>query len=108
MSIPRPFLKFESDYPDVAKAYSELGDAVHASGPLDAKTRALIKLAVSSGARMEGAVHSHTRKAQAAGATPEEIRQVALLTIPTVGFPNMMASLSWMNDILDGPRRDSD
>jgi AhpD family alkylhydroperoxidase len=49
-----------------------MGDAVHRSGPLDEKTRALIKLAISTGARLEGAVHSHTRKAVQTGATKEE------------------------------------
>ena len=45
------------------EAYEKMGDAVHTSGPLDDKSRALIKLALSAGAGLEGAVHSHTRKA---------------------------------------------
>jgi len=48
---------------------------LHKSGPLNEKTRALIKLAISTGAGMEGAVHSHMRKAMEAGCAKAEIRQ---------------------------------
>ena len=99
--IPKRFKKFTQDYLQVAKAYEELGDAVHSAGPLDEKTRALIKLAISTGARLEGAVHSHARKALKAGCTPEEMRQVALLSLPTIGLPSMMAALSWIDDIIN-------
>jgi alkylhydroperoxidase/carboxymuconolactone decarboxylase family protein YurZ len=62
-----------------------------------------VKLAVSVGALREGAVHSHARKALAAGAAPAEMRHVAILSLPTIGFPGMMAALSWVNDVLDAP-----
>ena len=78
-----------------------MGDAVHAAGPLDEKARALIKLAISTGARLEGAVHSHARKALSAGCTADEMRHVALLSLPTIGLPSMMAALSWIDDILN-------
>lgn len=98
--IPKRYQQFMNDYPAIAKAYEELGTAVHSSGPLDEKTRALIKIAISTGARMEGAVHSHTRKALKAGCSPEEIRHAVLLALPTIGLPGMMAALSWIEDIL--------
>ena len=100
MSVPKRYKKFKSDFPEVIDAYEKMGRAVHCSGPLDEKTRALIKLAVSAGARMEGAVHSHTRKAIIAGASHEEIRHVAILSLPTIGLPSMMAALSWIDDVL--------
>ncbi|MBI2419044.1 MAG: carboxymuconolactone decarboxylase family protein [Ignavibacteriales bacterium] len=99
--IPKKYRKFTEDYPEVAKAYEELGSSVHSSGPLDEKTRALIKLAISTGARFEGAVHSHTRKAVKSGCTKEELRQVALLALPTIGLPSMMAALSWIDDVIE-------
>jgi len=101
MAIPKRFQKFTEDYPDVATAYEALGSAVHKAGPLDDKTRALIKLAISSGARLEGAVHSHARKALKAGVTKEEMRHAVMLALPTIGLPSMMAALSWIDDILD-------
>ena len=98
--IPKHFKKFTEDYPKVAKSYEELGDAVHAAGPLDEKTRALIKLAISTGARLEGAVHSHARKALKAGVTKEEMRHTVLLALPTIGLPSMMAAMTWIDDII--------
>jgi alkylhydroperoxidase/carboxymuconolactone decarboxylase family protein YurZ len=98
---PKRFQKFTEHYPDVTRAYEELGTAVHAAGPLDPKTRALVKLAISTGARLEGAVHSHVRKALEAGVKPAELRHVALLALPTIGLPSMMAALSWIDDVLD-------
>ena len=103
--IPKRFQKFTEGYPEVAKAYEVLGNAVHAAGPLDEKTRALIKLAISTGARLEGAVHSHARKAMKAGCTSEEMRQAALLSLPTIGLPSMMAALSWIDDILEDKKK---
>ena len=99
--IPKRYQDFMEKYPEIGKAYEELGNAVHSSGPLDLKTRALIKLAISTGARLEGAVHSHTRKALKAGCKPEEIKHTVILSLPTIGLPSMMAALSWVDDILE-------
>jgi len=103
--IPKRFKKFTEDYPKVAKAYERLGDEVHAAGPLGEKTRALVKLGISVGARVEGAVHSHVRKAVSVGAKPDELRHVALLSLPTIGLPSMMAALSWIDDVLNETKR---
>jgi len=50
---------------------------------------------------MKGAVHSHCRRALESAATPEEIRHVVLLTVTTLGFPSMMACLSWVDETLE-------
>ena len=57
---PQPFLKFGRDHPQVNEAYELLARAAHEAGPLDEHTRHLVKLAVAVGARLEGAVRSHT------------------------------------------------
>ena len=103
--VPKRFLKFTEDYPQIAKAYEELGSAVHSAGPIDAKTRALIKLAISTGARLEGAVHSHTRKALKAGCSTQELHQTVMLSLPTIGLPSMMAALSWVDDVLEDKKK---
>jgi 4-carboxymuconolactone decarboxylase len=69
-------------------------------GALPARYLALAKLAIALGARMEGAVHSHTRRALEAGCTPGEIRHVVLLATTTIGFPAMMSVMSWVEDVL--------
>jgi alkylhydroperoxidase/carboxymuconolactone decarboxylase family protein YurZ len=99
--VPKRYRMFKENYSDVANAYETLGDAVHKGGPLDEKTRALIKLSISTGARLEGAVHSHTRKALSAGCNAEEIHHAVMLSLPTIGLPSMMAALSWVDDILE-------
>ncbi len=76
--LPKAFEKFSEDFPDVFKAYEQLGAACRSQGPLDAKTRELVKLGIAVGAKMEGATHSHTRRALEAGAKPEEIRHVII------------------------------
>lgn len=98
--LPQAYQNFMDKYPSIWAAYDQLGATVHQQGPLDEKTRELVKLGLAVGSRQEGAVHSHARKALAAGASPEEIRQVALLAVPTVGFPTMMATLTWIEDEL--------
>jgi 4-carboxymuconolactone decarboxylase len=98
--IPKRYKDFSVKYKDIAKAYESMGSACHAAGPLNDKTRALVKLAISIGAGLEGSTHSHVRKALDAGARPEELYHVALLAIPTIGFPPAMAAMSWIEDIV--------
>ena len=99
--LPGRFLKFKENYPEIFQAYETLGRAASDAGPLGKKEISLVKLGIAAGAKMEGAVHSHTRRALEAGASPEEIRHVALLAVTTLGFPNMMAVLSWIDEVLD-------
>ena len=97
---PSRFQKFGRKYPTVMRAYEALGEATQQGGPLDAKTRALVKLALAVGSGREGAVHSHTRRALDAGCNPGEIRHAVLLATTTLGFPGMMAAMTWVDDIL--------
>lgn len=103
--LPGRFLKFKDTYPDVFQAYESLGKAAAESGPLNKREISLVKLGIAAGAKMEGAVHSHTRRALEAGASPEEIRHVALLAVTTLGFPTMMAVLSWVDETLNGEKK---
>ncbi len=108
--LPKRYLQFQKRYPQVFQAYDALGAATAEAGPLSDKTRALVKLAIAaggqmegavhSGGQMEGAVHSHTRRALEAGCSSEEIYHVALLGTTTLGFPTMMKTFSWMDDVV--------
>lgn len=99
--LPKKYRQFFEDYPEVGKAYEAYGAAVGQAGPLDEKTRALVKLAISVGARLEGGAKSHAHKALQAGATPDEVRHVAVLAAPTIGFPSMMAALTAVTDVVE-------
>jgi alkylhydroperoxidase/carboxymuconolactone decarboxylase family protein YurZ len=104
--IPPTVEGFREDYNDVWKAFAELGERCHGAGPLDERTRRLVKLALAVGAGLEGATHSAVRNALAAGLTPEEVKHVAVLGITTIGFPASMRALTWIGDGL-APEDDS-
>ncbi len=87
------------DFPDVWKAYAALGKATAESGPLTARERRLVKLALAVGAGLEGAVHSHTRRARSEGIAPAAVMQVALLAIGPLGLPRAVAARTWIEDI---------
>jgi 4-carboxymuconolactone decarboxylase len=78
-----------------------MSDAVADAGPLDRKTRELVKIGIAIGAGQEGATHSHVRKALDAGATPDELKHAAMQALTTIGFPNMMRGLAWVEEVLD-------
>ncbi len=86
-------------YPEVWAAFAALGKACAEAGPLDRRTVRLVKLALAVGALSEGAVHSHARRALADGLSPDELRHVALLAIPTLGLPQAAKGLTWIEDI---------
>jgi len=103
--LPPPYERFQRTFRRVWKAYDSLGSAVHQEGPLDPKTRELIKLGIAIGGRLDGAVRAHVRLGLERGASPREIRQVALLAITTSGFPTGMAALTAIEETLAKRRK---
>ncbi|SEF09849.1 hypothetical protein SAMN05444161_8335 [Rhizobiales bacterium GAS191] len=51
--------------------------------------------------RQLSATHSYARRALEERLTKGEIKQVALLAIPTLGFPQGVKALTWVEDIPD-------
>lgn len=98
--LPEAAGRIAQQHADLWAAYSELGKACAEAGPLDARTRRLVKLALAAAAHSEGAVHSHGRRGLEEGLTPEELRHVALLAVPTLGFPTAVAAYTWIDDVL--------
>jgi 4-carboxymuconolactone decarboxylase len=98
--LPAHYAHFQQKYPKVFQAFDALGAATAEAGPLSDKARALVKLAIAIGGQMEGAVHSHTRRALESGCTHDEVRHVVLLGTTTLGFPCMMKTMSWVEDVL--------
>jgi alkylhydroperoxidase/carboxymuconolactone decarboxylase family protein YurZ len=90
---------FREQHPDVWKAFAKLADECHGAGPLDDKSRKLIKVALAIGAGLEGATHSAVRHALDEGVTQEELDHVAVLAITTLGYPSAMRALSWICDL---------
>ncbi len=96
--LPNPAQNFRKRYPEVWTAFNELGDRCHAAGPLDEKTRRLVKVALSMGAALEGATHSAVRNAKKAGITRDEINHVAVLAVSTLGLPAAVRAYTWASD----------
>jgi len=102
-TIPaKHYLKVKKRHPDFLNAVEALGRAAKNEGPVDEKTAHLIQLAAAAAIRSEGSVHSHTARAIEAGAHKEEIRHAIILLTSTIGFPNVMAALSWADDVIEG------
>ena len=97
MYLPKTYENFSEKFPEVLKNYQELGKSCREAGPLEEKCQDLIKLGIAVGANSRGSVMSSVRKALASGATPEEI----ILSLTTTGFPNMIAALGWVNEVLE-------
>ena len=102
MYLPKIYEKFSKNFPDVFKNYQLLGKTCRESGPLEKKYQDLTNLGIAIGANSRGAVMSHTRKALESGASKEEIAHVVLLSLTTIGFPNMIAAMGWVNEVLEG------
>jgi 4-carboxymuconolactone decarboxylase len=100
MYLPKVYEKFSSKFPEVLKDFKQLGQTCRAAGPLDPKCQDLIKLGIAVGANSRCAVMSHTRKALESGASAEEIAHVVLLALTTTGFPNMIAAMGWVDEVL--------
>ncbi len=97
---PTIYLKLKREHPTFFAAVDELGKTVRTEGPLDEKTGHLIQLAAAAAIRSEGAVHSHTRCALETGVKPAEIHHALILLTSTIGFPQVVAALSWAEDII--------
>ena len=97
---PKPYRKFIARFPELASAWESISKA-GADGPLDPRTRRLVKLAAAMGAMREGAVRAGARKALAEGVTLEEIEQLIPLVAGTLGMPSAVACWSWIRDAID-------
>ncbi len=102
--LPSVYKRFNQNHPDVAKVFSDLAEQCHRAGPLDDRTRRLVKLGIAVGLNSEGAVRSHTRRALEAGIPVEEIEHVLLLSLTTAGFPTMIAAYQWAHEVIDAAR----
>ena len=98
--LPGSYKRLRTSQRAIMEAYERLGEACAEAGPLTERERALVKIGLSTGARLEGGLHSHVRKALEAGLEPEAIRQAVYLALPTLGLPTMMAAATWVEDVL--------
>ncbi len=96
--LPKNYERLQERNPEYMQAVEELGKVVHRSGPLDEKSCHLIQMGAAAALRLEGGVHSHARRALAAGASEEELRHALIVLTSTIGFPSVAAAMSWISD----------
>jgi len=93
---------FITNHREIYESYENFGKLVHEKGgPLDEKTRWLIKVALSADCQNEYSLTTHIKKAFCGGCTKEEIEHALLLVAPTAGFPKMMKGLLVLRNILE-------
>jgi alkylhydroperoxidase/carboxymuconolactone decarboxylase family protein YurZ len=100
--LPKIYKKFSDKFPKVFKDFQQLGKTCRENGPLEPKYQDLVNLGIAMGANSRGAVMSQTRKALESGASKEEITHVVLLSLTTIGFPNMIAAMGWVEEVFEG------
>ena len=94
------FSQFKEEFSEIHAKQEALGKEVHEKGgPLDGKSRWLIKMAISGACNHKRALETHIRKARAAGINEDEIKHALLLLIPTAGFPAFMKSYAVLKSI---------
>ena len=79
--------RIRQSHPEVWQRFIALANACHEAGPLDEKSRRLVKLALAIAAGTEGGTHSAVRHAKEAGITMEDMEHVVMLAITTLGSP---------------------
>lgn len=87
--------------PDLWRALQELGREASQAGPLDGRTRRLVRLALAVAIGSEGATHSHARRGLAEGIPAAELEHVAWLATTTLGWPQAIRALSWIRDVTE-------
>lgn len=90
---PDTFKAFVDRFPEVWRAQETAARAVEAAGPLDRKTRELIKIGICLGGTLQTALRRHVHQALESGAGLAQIEHALLLGINTVGFPTVM--IAW-------------
>ena len=99
--LPKHYVSIRKRFEEYGVVLSDLGRVVRESGPINDKDSQLIQLAASAAIRSEGAVHSHAKQALEMGASDEEVYQTLLLLTSTIGFPNVAAAISWVDDLFE-------
>ncbi len=100
MGYPKTYERIKARFPHVVSRLEALGEALREEVSFNRREAELLKLAAAASSSLEGGVHSHARRALAAGAAPEEIEEAVILLVNQVGFSRTAAALTWIWDVL--------
>jgi len=87
--VKRAMGELSKQVPDEMKCFLGFMGSVLQPGKLDLKTKELIALGMGLTSRCKYCIGIHTQKALAAGATPEELWEVATVAVMMGGGPAM-------------------
>jgi len=85
----RAMTQMNQQVPEEMRCFTQFMGAVLQPGKLDVKTKELIALGMGLTARCKYCIGIHVQKALAAGATPEELWEVATVAVMMGGGPAM-------------------
>jgi AhpD family alkylhydroperoxidase len=103
--LPKTFQEFVKKHGPIWEAHEQLAKACAKTGPLDRKTRELIKIGISVAAGLETATQRHAIMARENGASDEEMYQAVLMAMTTCGHPTAMAGWQWVHEALQKPSK---
>lgn len=93
--VHEAYTTFKQEYPELSELLDSTSKALHEKGgPLDARTRALVKIAASAASRHHKALETHIVAARETGVDEPEIVHALLLLVTTCGFPTFMEAYS--------------
>lgn len=84
---PAVISALREEAPDTVRAFGTMFQKLMAPGALSARDKELIALAVGMALRCEPCIYSHTEKAVKAGATREQIMEMAGVVVMMQGGP---------------------
>lgn len=97
---------FQTECPELQKAYAGVINTLIKSKVLDAKTKQLIYIAMKVVTDDKNAIKYHVPMAKAAGATRQEIKETIALSITVNGLKGISSFLPQAVEIFDKPKLD--
>ena len=93
--VHKTYTLFKAEFPELSRRIDDASHALHEEGgPLDERTRALVKIAASAASGHQRALETHLAAAREGGVGEEDIVHALLLLITTCGFPTFMEAYS--------------
>jgi len=89
------YTTFKHEFPELSERINATSHAIHVGGgPLDERTRALLKVAIAAAGGHLTALETHVVAAREAGVADDEIVHALLMLVSTCGFPTFMEAYS--------------
>ncbi len=101
MGYPPVYERLKRRFPEIMESLERLGQTLREKTVFNRKEVELLKLSASAALGSEGGVHSHARRALAAGAAAEEVEEAVILLVNQLGFSRTAAAMSWVWDVLE-------